>query len=702
MQLKQDITSGKHFKKILTVVVLAVLFIPTLYSAIYLGAFWDPYGKFSNVPVAFVNLDKPISKDGKTYNLGKDLENKLKNDDSVKWSFVNKNQADSGVYKGDYYAEIIIPENFSSKIADVKDGKLDKPQIIYSANKGANFLFSQVSERVAEGIKTEVASNIDEETSKTLVDNLYQVKNSLSDAADGAKKLYDGNEKLLSGSNALTTGIGTAADGSKALKNGLMEAVGGQGQILNGEEALTSGLDQLKAGLTVKNDGPGKVATGASQLSNGITQMKNLVDASSPKFQSQLSSAATGVDGVATYINQANSCLSDPTLNADLKQLKLSQADAKEIGEAEEIISKLQSSDIGDNIGKPLEQASTSMQPLQVGLANAQIGAEQVAAGTSQEESTINNNQTSAGNAVDQLINGANQLQTGTSTVLNGLNEAANKTGQLSAGLYQLNDGSNTLSTGLSQVSQGAGTLNNGLNSGYNTMTSNLKFTSNNMSKYLSNPITVKDTSINNVKYYGEGLAPYFIALSLWLGAMFINIIISLIKFMGNSKNKLLDSFAGKFLLGSILVVVQACILTFTLKQVLNISAVNMGYLYLGCMFISVVFFGIMYSISNVMGLPGAAVTFVLFILQLASSGGTFPIETAPKFYRIINSYIPMTYAINSLRMIISGINHAGFMSDIYVLLTFTVIFLVGSFIIGNVKKVAIKKVEIEEASEVA
>jgi putative membrane protein len=271
------------------------------------------------------------------------------------------------------------------------------------------------------------------------------------------------------------------------------------------------------------------------------------------------------------------------------------------------------------------------------------------------------------------------------------LNTAAIKSGELSDGLKQLGDGSNSLNSGLKDANDGADKLRDGLNSGYDKMSDKLNFSSDDMSKFVSEPISLKNNSINDVKYYGEGFGPYFISLSLWIGIMLMNIIFSIEKSLKLFKNKFLNSFIGKFIIGSGLVSIQALILSFVLVKVLGINPVNITSFYISNIFIAIVFFSIMHGVSHAIGFIGAPIMFIVLLLQLASSGGTFPIETAPAFYQAIGKIIPMTYSVNTLRMIISGINSSLLSHNIVILMIFMVVSLCGGvltrLIIDRMKK---------------
>lgn len=680
----------KGFKKIkkrtlftiIGVTLIAIILIPMLYSSIYLSAFWDTYGNLNSVPVAFVNLDKPISKDGEEYNIGKDVENNLKDNDKVKWNFVSYDDAKKGVEGYNYYAIIIIPEDFSQKLANSTDGNFEKPEVVYEGNKGKNYVFSQISQRVADGIKANIAEEIQKNTSKKLVDKLSEVKDKIRDARDGTGKINNGTQQLLDGSVTLTDGTLQAKNGSDKLQNGLKDAANGESQILNGTVSLIDGLNAFKENLTQKNNDVDRLVGGAKAVAQGTSLIKDKINKAN--LSKGMNDAANGIDGISKTVDYA-----DSLITSALRDFKVNgsfcQEDIKNLMKAQGYLEAIKKQNISEKIGEPLKNASTSAQDLVNGLDQLQAGAQGVASGTEQLAKGIENTQAKAAAGADQLIAGANQLKNGNNSLLNGLNTAVVKAGELKNGLANLNSGAANLSYGLNTVNNGVTELNNGLKDGYTKINDNLKFTSDDMANFVSEPVVLRDQSINDVKYYGEGLAPYFISLSLWLGAMFTNLGLTLLKKINKIQGKVLDSFIGKFLIGAVIAVSQASLLSLVLVKGLNIDTVNVSYFYMFNMFIAVVFFSIMYGASNLMGIIATPIMFIIFLLQLSSAGGTFPIETAPKFFRIVGEYFPMTYSINGLRMIISGINASILTRDINILVVFMSAFLVFSSLIKNI-----------------
>lgn len=739
MELKKSNFTKSFLWKIIAIVTFAIMFIPMMYSLFYLGAFWDPYGSLKNVPVAFVNLDEPYNNDGKSYTFGKDLEKKLKDNNSFKWKFVNYNKAKEGVDNTSYYAMIVIPKDFSKKLANSTSGDFKKPQIIYRANKGRNFIFSLLSLKGAESIQNQITNSISKETTKTLVDKLYDVKDSLKDASDAQNKIQDGTQKLVNGGQQISSNLGTAYTGSQNLQAGLLKLLNGSNEITSNLLTASNGSSQLNSGLKSLSDGQDQVVGGVQTLKNGLTTFKSSLssgddmsqlvsgadlldknmgqfsgslDAKAQPFKDSMDNASNVINGVADHVGTADDLLNEAM--ADLEAGNIDKAKG-EIKYAKGITDAIKQGDLKTNVADKLKANDNVVATAAANADNLKIyGTSQVATGVHTAASKVGQTLTDASQGIDKMLYGVGQLEngstkvdnglhsaysstgtlssglsqlyTGSTTLQSGLSTATSSTGTLASGLGQLNDGSKTLTTGLITLNDGTTKLKTGLNDGYDRLNDNLKFTSNDMSKFVSNPVNLSDQSINDVKKYGEGLAPYFISLSLWLGAMFINLVLTLIDKLKLADNKFYNSFLGRFAVGVVLVSVQATVLAISLNDVLGLEAVKTPYLYLNNIFTSIVFFSVMYGLSAAFGIMSTPISFVLLILQLSSCAGTFPIETAPVFYRVVNTFIPMTYTVNIVRMILSGINHSDLMHNISILLTFMFTLLIGGFLIQTLR----------------
>ena len=295
------------------VVIIGVIIIPLLYSFFYLEAFWDPYARLDDVPVAVVNLDKGANINGKNRNIGQEICDNLKEDGSLDFRFVSDKNAKDGVLNQDYYASITIPADFSSNVSTItEDTEKLHSQIVYSANQKKNYLAAQILENAMPTIKETVNSSIDKEIITTLSDKLNSVPDQMGELQDGLQQLSDGSKTLANGTSDLDKGATTLKDGSKTLSGGATQVADGSKTLNNGISTLKTGTAQLKSavptlasGVGALNTGAKKLSLGADSLSAGLTTYTNGVVTAANGAGTLSTGLTTYTNGVATAANGA-------------------------------------------------------------------------------------------------------------------------------------------------------------------------------------------------------------------------------------------------------------------------------------------------------------------------------------------------------------------------------------------------------------
>ena len=295
------------------VVIIGVIIIPLLYSFFYLEAFWDPYARLDDVPVAVVNLDKGANINGKNRNIGQEICDNLKEDGSLDFRFVSDKNAKDGVLNQDYYASITIPADFSSNVSTItEDTEKLHSQIVYSANQKKNYLAAQILENAMPTIKETVNSSIDKEIITTLSDKLNSVPDQMGELQDGLQQLSDGSKTLAKGTSDLDKGATTLKDGSKTLSGGATQVADGSKTLNNGISTLKTGTAQLKSavptlasGVGALNTGAKKLSLGADSLSAGLTTYTNGVATAANGAGTLSTGLTTYTNGVATAANGA-------------------------------------------------------------------------------------------------------------------------------------------------------------------------------------------------------------------------------------------------------------------------------------------------------------------------------------------------------------------------------------------------------------
>lgn len=303
--------------KILLVVLIAIIAIPTIYTTLFLGSMWDPYGNLDKLPVAVVNHDQPAQYEGKTMDIGKNLVKNLKEDSSLAFNFVDSETAAQGLKNGTFYMVITIPEDFSQKATTLMDQTPEKMHLDYETNPGTNYIASKMSDTALQKIEESISKEVTREYTRTVFDQISESGDGIAEAADGAGKLEDGIKTARDGTAAISANLKTLADSSLTFKSGSDELSEGLLQYTDGVSRVDDGVRQLNEGVDTLSD---SASSGASQLSDGAFKLAGGITA----YTDGVSQAAAGAntlndqsDTLKSGVSQISSGVSDLKAGAD-------------------------------------------------------------------------------------------------------------------------------------------------------------------------------------------------------------------------------------------------------------------------------------------------------------------------------------------------------------------------------------------------
>lgn len=185
--------------KILLFTILAICIVPSLYAVSFLRGIWDPYGHLNELGMAVVNEDQPVDYNGTTLNIGQEVADNLKKDDSFDWQFVDKDEAQQGLKDNKYYMVVTLPKDLSAKAATVTNADPEQMNIDYETNGSLNYPIETAGVTAMKTIKEQVSSKITLAYANALVSTIKSSGDQIQTAADGAKQLADGSEQLDSG-----------------------------------------------------------------------------------------------------------------------------------------------------------------------------------------------------------------------------------------------------------------------------------------------------------------------------------------------------------------------------------------------------------------------------------------------------------------------------------------------------------------------
>ena len=651
--------------KILLISMAVISFIPILYSGFFLGSIWDPYGQTKNLPVAFVNEDKGASLNGKSLNIGESVEKKLKDNHDLGWEFVSKQQADEGVNNGHFYAVVTIPSDFSQKAASITKSEPQQAVINFTTTPAKNYIGSLVSNQAAAKVKSSVSEQITQAYAKGILENLDKLGMGLDTAANGASTLHDGLGRLQSGTQTYVGGVKQLAVNQQSLTGGLA-------QLSDGSRKLQAGLGQLSNNLPTESQ-LSQLSDGMKQLQSGINQLNASVRNPSPVLVAQQNKVETDAQTLKKTMKDSES-----DLLAAGGTLQTLGAQAAASGSKSTTISLPQISNIYQAFTKTqtiIEQTTTLCKDLRVLTQQLSAQQTQLQAGVSTLNNGVNQltpNAITAFNGYNSVRFANNQLLAGSASLTNGLSEAKSGSQKLANGVSLLESRSGALIDGTSQLASGADTLANKLADASNRI--KIQPTGATTQQQIANPVKSEMTEKGNVPNYGYALSPYVLSLSLFVGAIVLNVIYPIRKTFSEQESAI-RWWLSKASVAGVAAFMQATILMLVMVFFLGLTPEHPAH-FIGAIYLtSFAYMSIVSLLVIVLDNPGRFLAMVLLVLQLGSSEGTFPIQTANGFFQAINPLVPMTYSIRALRQAISGgLDNAFYGDSMWVLAGFLLV----------------------------
>lgn len=697
-------------RRIMKIIVLvAVICIPIMYSFFYLKSYWDPYGNLKGMKIAMVNLDE--GENGE--NQGQELVNGLIEKDVVTIEQVSKEEAQEGLVNETYFAVITIPSNFTNYLNSASTTDKKVSTITYSPNQKMNYLASQIVGKVVSATEMELQSQVSEKVVDTLADKLESVPESLEDINDGADEILNGATKLSNGLNEINNGVATLNNSYTEFDNGVNSAYTGSQTLNNGISQVNSGVGQLNSGTEQLDSAIGQINQGATQLSSSANAGINQLVTGINQLQSGTSSLQSGSSSLSTsttaYVDGVNS------LNANVSQVLngiVAYGQANSAALSDPNIARLYGAASQILGSGAIDALSTNGEALKAGANQVSTGAVQVNAGATQlvnstgslntlanGMATLNNSlaQLQAGSqnlksGVANLGSGTNQLQTGSNSLTQGLGTLSSSSAQVKNALNTLNTGSQSAYSGSLELVNGVQTfkteVNNGLEESRQEITK-----LNGLSEFVKNPVEIEEVDYGEVSTYGIAFTPLFISVALWVGALMAYVVLY---YDQEKRYKLLGKFAeNKFVqcgLYFVIAIIQGLVTAFLLKLGLGMNIENNLLYYGSAILIAITFMSIIQFLILNFGEIGKFIALLLLVLQLASSGGTFPVEIIDESFQKISPYMPMTYTIKLIKESVIMERDGGVANNAKILLGITIVCISVTVIVEVIKRVYAKK----------
>mgnify|MGYP003242415919 CR=1 FL=1 len=675
-------------EKILKIVIFAVvLLIPIIYSFFYLKSYWNPYGDLKGLKIAVVNLD-----DGENdENQGNEFLKSLQDDGTFDICPVSLDVANEGMQDGTYYATITIPSNFTKCLNSASTTDKQISTITYSPNQASNYLSSQIINSAVKTMEINLQAKVSSSIAGNLSDNLKSVPDSLEKVSDASSQLLDGSKSLTSGikeisdgtsklNNSYTefdNGVNSAYEGSKSLESGINQVNSGVDTLSNGSSSLNTAISQINAGvdeLSAKgSEGIDSVDKSNAQMAALLTELAKLKTSSDPNVQKLAVQAQAVIDSKgAEKLSVAGS-----QIKAGEKKLTASNsaitAGAKKLLDSGDALKNGSNSLYAGT--QKLAKGSASLGQITSGITNLKSALTQVQNGTKSLQS-----------GVGTLKVGTTKLSSGSDSLQNGLATLSNSSSQVKSALNTLSDGTSSAYTGSTQLTSGLQEFNDEINKNIDTTNKDLQKLSG-IEDFAENPVEFKTEAYGEVNSYGIAFTPLFLCIGLWVGALMCYVVLYYDQkhrfgvLDHDSKNKFLQNIVY-IAVGA----VQGVIVAALLKLGLGFNVENIGLYYFASILIGITFTSIIQFLIRNFGDVGKFLALIILVLQLAASGGTFPVETIDKGFQAVTPYLPMTYSIKLLREILVPTATNFKNNYIMILLAITICTLAITYIVDFVK----------------
>jgi len=660
---------------VVLVILMGLCVVPSLYAWFNIFSNWDPYGQSatSRIRVAIADVDRGADLFGIQLEVGEQLVEGLQANKQIGWVFCESpEEALKRVYSGDCYAALVVPADFSKNIVSFMTLKFEHPTLVYYENGKKNAIAPKITgkaktavqetvnttflQTLADGAASVVsvlnANGLDAETtlqdlSKKLIDLSMELDNanamldSVAALADAASNLINASARLTSSmagtvylaadiSADVGANVTESAESTKTAVQAMGEAIaltnGSLSEFLQRVYEHTESQESLKEYLE-------------SEYNNGVGQSLQEMQDSTKTIADQLKTIP-GLDGFAEQMQNLSDRLG--TLNSDM-QSAVANADYSNLDGIRGAVNS-----VSGALGTLTQTATDASTMLGEWITNALTRIE-IAAGN------ITTLLEAFGDAMVGLTYKLSSLSNSMMNVRTGILDAKDEIKRAQAKLLELADFLDALAT--SEFLQDVMEV---LSSGGDVLDA-----------HLASPLKVSDEVLYPAEPYGSQMSPFYTVLALWVGALFCACLLKTgIREADRPKKlRMMQHYIGRYALFLSCALLQALVTVAGVLLYVEIECAHPWYFVLAGIVSSICFVTINYVLSFTLGSAGLGASVIIMVVQVAGSGGTYPVEVLPKIFQILYPFMPFKFAMNAMREAVSGLYGTYFRDNIRTML---------------------------------
>ena len=673
------------------IVLFGLVVIPSLFTWFNVIASWDPFENASNLKVAVASTDAGYQSDlmPVRINVGEQVLSQLRANDALNWVITSEEDAIDGTRSGEYYAAVVLPASFSTDMMTFYTNGSERTSLDFYTNEKKNALAPKLTEQGAEGISAQISETFTETLGDVAVGMISSLSDYLTDENTQAMltrvESRVGNISLQLRSSARTTEMLTSlVDASIPLVDSaesLVSAAGGAfGDTKNALGGGAAAVEDLKGTLQGVSSA---LSTALDASTQGYDAVAAKIDAVYASGQDLSAAQADELDALAGRVQaqiDATQQLRDDIANATAS---LPQQD-----EATKLLARLDDSIARQTVVR--DRLTESAQSIRDGNAKAQESHDKNIAAINDAKAALEAARTSyesglkpqldkLGAAVEAVSGDVSAIRQDLAAASDGLSGAG---GSVRDVLDRSRDATSKLSKSLTDAADKFDKIQKTIKDATNTgdlskLSEVIGSDPGTLATSLANPVRVDRTAVFPVAGFGVGVAPLYMVLALWVGALLMTVTI---RTDVNSETlpdrdelSPTEQYLGRYGIFALVGLAQSTLLSLGLILFVQIEPAHPFLLVFASWMISLVFTLIIYTAVVAFGNAGKALAVLLLVIQVSGAGGAYPLPLLPAWFQNVSPFLPATYAVDALRAAVAGVHNGDFWVAIGMLLLFTI-----------------------------
>lgn len=703
---RRDVRRISH-NVIALIVILGLIIVPCLYAWFNIAACWDPYGNTGKIKIAVASVDEGYEGEliSLNINIGDTVLSSLRENTQMDWIFTSKKKALNGVESGKYYAAIVIPETFSNDMMSVFSEDIQSPEITYYYNAKENAIAPKVTDKGASAVQTQVNEVFIKTIANTVLDALQTVSNTADESgADAIVSNLTTNLDRIN--NSLTTVTGTLQSYARMTEAAQMMLDTTSAFLKQSQETSGNSLNSLKDTQKSFNTIQDAISGTTDSINDALTSSTDFYIQISKTLDSTLQSQEKDNAAMANTLNtlakevdtltQPYITLRDLCVEIGNQYPAVSDATGTLVGKLNESIASQ------NTLRDKLNSAADDLRSSSTDAASAKAEIDQLIQSSSQDLKNVQSDyESSVKDQLNQLLNSMKSTDSTVSSLLSQIDQSASGvytlSGSASSDLSQiktaLENSCTLLQKSSDKISDTLQKLDEIQESGnYSQMQDLLSGNHESISSFLASPVELNTNKLYPVENYGSSMAPFYSTLAMWVGGTILvamlKVSISESSLKGMKKVRDYQVYFGRYIVFLLIGLAQSTLIGLGDLLYLRIQCETPFLFMLACWITSLVYVNVIYTLTVSFGDVGKAIAVILMVIQVAGSGGTFPIEVAPKIFQSVYPLMPFAHSMAALRETIGGLYGSTYWTE----LGYLCIFLIASLFLGLVLRKPIIK----------